>query len=75
MIFTLQEYQGKGNYSPSMILLTIHVETTISFFSKGWMSALVREAFAHSPEGVFTLEATTPESRDQYAHLGFEVRI
>jgi len=39
------------------------------------MSKLVREAFAHSPEGIFTLEATTSKSRDQYAHLGFEVRI
>ena len=37
------------------------------------MSQLIREAFIHSPEGTFTLEATTPKSRDQYAHLGFKV--
>ena len=45
------------------------------FFLAGLMSKLVREAFAHSPEGIFTLEATTLKSRDQYARLGFEVRI
>jgi len=42
---------------------------------KGMMSKLVREAFAYSPEFTFTLEATTPKSRDQYACLGFEVMI
>ncbi|KAF8875329.1 hypothetical protein CPB84DRAFT_1838769 [Gymnopilus junonius] len=39
---------------------------------KGFMSLLVREAFAHSPKDTYTLEATTAKSRDQYAHLGFE---
>ncbi|ETW83515.1 hypothetical protein HETIRDRAFT_417404 [Heterobasidion irregulare TC 32-1] len=40
---------------------------------KGYMSRLVREAFAHAPDDVtFVLEATTPKSRDQYAHLGFQ---
>ncbi|KIM42276.1 hypothetical protein M413DRAFT_444707 [Hebeloma cylindrosporum] len=47
--------------------------TDPGYQGKGLMSKLVREAFAHSPEGIFTLEATTPKSRDQYAHLGFEL--
>lgn len=34
----------------------------------------MREAYAHSPSTVFTLEATTAKSRDRYQHLGFEVR-
>ena len=39
------------------------------------MSLLVREAFAHAPEAIFELEATTAKSRDQYSHLGFEVSV
>jgi hypothetical protein len=51
------------------------MSNTLFFFWEGLMSKLIREAFAHSPEGIFTLEATTSKSRDQYAHLGFEVPI
>ncbi|PPR06494.1 hypothetical protein CVT26_004582 [Gymnopilus dilepis] len=38
---------------------------------KGFMSRLVREQFAHAPDDIYTLEATTAKSRDQYAHFGF----
>ncbi|KAL0570279.1 hypothetical protein V5O48_011690 [Marasmius crinis-equi] len=37
------------------------------------MSSLLREAFEHAPGATFTLEATTPASRDVYQHFGFEV--
>jgi len=47
--------------------------TDTEYQGKGMMSKLVRDAFAHSPESTFTLEATTPKSRDQYAHMGFEL--
>ncbi|KAJ8519280.1 hypothetical protein ONZ45_g3751 [Pleurotus djamor] len=39
---------------------------------KGLMSLLIREAFAHAPGAKFVLEASTPKSKVQYAHLGFE---
>lgn len=75
MIFTDAEYQGKGNYSLRSADNSSGITIYLSPFPEGLMSQLVREAFAHSPEDIFTLEATTPKSRDQYAHLGFEVRI
>jgi len=74
-IFTDTEYQGKGNYS-MICLQEVSNNTENSYFYifwEGMMSKLVREAFAYSPESTFTLEATTPKSRDQYVHLGFEV--
>ena len=37
------------------------------------MSTLLWEAFNHAPNAVFTLEATTPRSRDVYKHHRFEV--
>ncbi|KZT21802.1 hypothetical protein NEOLEDRAFT_1120748 [Neolentinus lepideus HHB14362 ss-1] len=40
---------------------------------KGYMSLLCREAFAHAPSSIFTLEATTSHSRDRYTHFGFEL--
>ncbi|TFK50596.1 hypothetical protein OE88DRAFT_1736106 [Heliocybe sulcata] len=40
---------------------------------KGYLSMLVREGFAHAPGAIFTLEASTVNSRDRYAHLGFEL--
>ncbi|KAJ7168949.1 hypothetical protein C8R46DRAFT_1218332 [Mycena filopes] len=39
----------------------------------GCMSLLLREAFNHAPNAVFTLEANTPRARDVYKHFGFEV--
>ncbi|KAF4611818.1 hypothetical protein D9613_003947 [Agrocybe pediades] len=39
---------------------------------KGHCSRLIREAFAHAPDAMFTLEATTAKSRNQYEHLGFD---
>ncbi|EPQ58781.1 hypothetical protein GLOTRDRAFT_125111 [Gloeophyllum trabeum ATCC 11539] len=38
---------------------------------KGFMSLLTREAFAHAPGSVFTVEGSTAKSRDRYAHFGF----
>ncbi|KAL0569792.1 hypothetical protein V5O48_012171 [Marasmius crinis-equi] len=38
-----------------------------------YMSMLLREGFAHAQGATFTLEATTPGSRDVYQHFGFEV--
>ena len=76
MIFTDSEYQGKGS-NFFFLVISLRVGTTLKFslmpFFEGMMSQLIREAFAHSPEGIFILEASTPKSRDQYAHLGFEV--
>ncbi|KAJ6608898.1 acyl-CoA N-acyltransferase [Mycena sp. CBHHK59/15] len=43
------------------------------FQGKGYMSMLLQEAFKHAPNATFTLEATTPRSRDVYKHFGFEV--
>ncbi|KAJ7655277.1 hypothetical protein DFH06DRAFT_1329612 [Mycena polygramma] len=43
------------------------------FQGKGYMSMLLREGFKYTPRAVFTLEATTPRSRDVYKHFGFEV--
>lgn len=39
----------------------------------GYLSLLVREAFAHTPNATFVLEATTEKSRDRYSHFGFQV--
>ncbi|KDR78236.1 hypothetical protein GALMADRAFT_245316 [Galerina marginata CBS 339.88] len=47
--------------------------TDPDYRGRGFMSLLVRDAFAHAPNDTFTLEATTDKSRDQYTHLGFEV--
>ncbi|KAJ7432656.1 hypothetical protein B0H11DRAFT_1759927, partial [Mycena galericulata] len=38
------------------------------FQGKGYMSMLLQEAFKHAPTATFTLEATTPHSRDIYKH-------
>ncbi|KAF9529873.1 hypothetical protein CPB83DRAFT_893106 [Crepidotus variabilis] len=46
--------------------------TDPDYYGKGFMSMLVREAFDHTPEATFVLEATTPKSRNMYAHLGFQ---
>ncbi|KAF7340803.1 N-acetyltransferase domain-containing protein [Mycena sanguinolenta] len=43
------------------------------FQGKGYMSMLLQEAFKHAPDATFTLEATTPRSRDVYKHYAFEV--
>lgn len=40
---------------------------------KGYLSLLVREAFAHTPNATFVLEATTEKSRDRYDHFGFQL--
>ncbi|KAF9559018.1 hypothetical protein CPC08DRAFT_818980 [Agrocybe pediades] len=42
---------------------------------KKYLSLLLREAFAYAPDCAFTLESTTPHSRDRYEHLGFEARL
>jgi hypothetical protein len=34
---------------------------------------IVREQFEFDSDGIYLLEATTSNSRDRYAHLGFEV--
>ena len=72
MIFTDPEYQGKGNSFCDLLTSRNNTEIFYALW-EGMMSQLIREAFAHSPEGVFTLEASNAKSRDQYAHLGFEV--
>ncbi|KAK7063635.1 N-acetyltransferase domain-containing protein [Favolaschia claudopus] len=43
------------------------------FQGKGYMSMLLQDAFQHAPKAIFTLEATTPGSRDIYKHYAFEV--
>ncbi|KAF9022624.1 hypothetical protein BDZ89DRAFT_1137249 [Hymenopellis radicata] len=42
------------------------------FQGKGFMSKLIREAFGHTPDAIFTLESTTPYSRGRYEHFGFQ---
>ncbi|TFK36115.1 hypothetical protein BDQ12DRAFT_610441 [Crucibulum laeve] len=49
------------------------VGTATAFQGRGLMSLLMREGYAHAPNAIFTLEATTAKSRDQYCHLGYEV--
>ncbi|KAH9476833.1 hypothetical protein JR316_0010748 [Psilocybe cubensis] len=39
---------------------------------KGFVSLLIREHIALTPNAILTLEATSKKSRDIYAHLGFE---
>lgn len=39
----------------------------------GYLSRLVRDAFAQHPNETYILEATTQNSRDRYQHLGFQV--
>lgn len=34
---------------------------------------LMQEAFEYAPSAIFTLEASTTQSRDKYAHFGFKV--
>jgi len=41
---------------------------------KGHLSKIMQEAYETYPNATFTLEATTPKSKAQYAHLGFEVK-
>ncbi|KAJ7927895.1 hypothetical protein B0H13DRAFT_2653321 [Mycena leptocephala] len=43
------------------------------FQGQGYLSMLLREAFEHAPNAVFTLVANTPHARDVYKHFGFEV--
>ncbi|KAJ7669075.1 hypothetical protein B0H17DRAFT_1162252 [Mycena rosella] len=43
------------------------------FQGKGYMSMLLQDAFNRAPDAIFTLEATTPHSRNVYKHYGFEV--
>ncbi|KAJ7278293.1 hypothetical protein C8J57DRAFT_1306389 [Mycena rebaudengoi] len=43
------------------------------FQGKGCMTILLQEAFKNAPDATFTLEATTPRSREVYKHFGFEV--
>ena len=40
---------------------------------KGHLSRIWKEALERYPDATFTLDATTPKSKAQYAHLGFEV--
>ncbi|KAH6912102.1 hypothetical protein BKA70DRAFT_1266570 [Coprinopsis sp. MPI-PUGE-AT-0042] len=49
------------------------VMTDPNFQGKGLMSMIMREGLANAPTEIFGLEATTAKSRDQYAHLGYEV--
>ncbi|KAF8994888.1 hypothetical protein BDQ17DRAFT_1046137 [Cyathus striatus] len=49
------------------------IGTHSSHQGKGLMSLLMREAYAHAPDAMFTLESTTTKSRDRYQHLGYEV--
>ncbi|TFY70252.1 hypothetical protein EVG20_g2761 [Dentipellis fragilis] len=41
---------------------------------KGYLSLIMREMFEYAPNQVLTLDASTPKSRDRYAHLGFELK-
>ncbi|KAJ6459980.1 hypothetical protein C8R45DRAFT_942034 [Mycena sanguinolenta] len=38
-----------------------------------YMAMLLQEAFRHAPNATFTLEVTTPRSREVYKHYAFEV--
>lgn len=69
----IQSTRERVIFSPLICSQVLLDNTENSYLWEGMMSQLVREAFAHAPEATFTLEATTPKSRDQYLHLGFEV--
>lgn len=71
MAFTEPDYQDQGIFCPCLLYLT---DRHNCLFSVGLMSLLIREAFENPPNEVFTLETTTPKSRDQYAHYGYKVR-
>ncbi|KAJ7685741.1 hypothetical protein DFH06DRAFT_1159254 [Mycena polygramma] len=47
--------------------------TDPEYQNKGYNTLLMRKGFAMCPSKPITLEATTPHSRDVYAHQGFEV--
>ncbi|EAU87941.2 hypothetical protein CC1G_01588 [Coprinopsis cinerea okayama7 len=67
-------YRARGLRTPvadSWYLL--HMMTDPKFQGRGYMSMVIREAFSHAPDAMFTLEASTPKSRDRYAHLGYEI--
>lgn len=67
-------YKGKGSKeSPDASWYLQLIMTDPEYQGQGMMSSLVREAFAHAPNSIFTLESTTSKSRDQYLHLGFEI--
>jgi GNAT superfamily N-acetyltransferase len=50
------------------------VMTHPDYQGRGCLSMIVREQYKFAPDATFTLEASSPKSRNQYAHLGFEVR-
>ncbi|KAF8993275.1 hypothetical protein BDQ17DRAFT_1546102 [Cyathus striatus] len=45
--------------------------TEPEYQGQGMLSLLMREAFAHAPSSIFTLEASTTTSKDKYSHFGF----
>ncbi|KAJ2920722.1 hypothetical protein H1R20_g5160, partial [Candolleomyces eurysporus] len=49
------------------------VMTHPDYQGRGCLSMIVREQFKLVPEATYCLEASTPKSRNQYAHFGFEV--
>ncbi|KIK09690.1 hypothetical protein K443DRAFT_636141 [Laccaria amethystina LaAM-08-1] len=62
-------YKGKGSKeSPDASWYLQLIMTDPEYQGQ---SHLVREAFPHAPNSIFTLELTTSKSRDQYLHLGF----
>ncbi|KAF9054048.1 hypothetical protein BJ165DRAFT_681776 [Panaeolus papilionaceus] len=60
---------AKSNIEKTWYLLMTATNPTHQ--GRGCLSLLVREAFANAPDQIFTLEATTAKSRDQYLHLGY----
>ncbi|KAA1472581.1 hypothetical protein DENSPDRAFT_778752 [Dentipellis sp. KUC8613] len=48
--------------------------TAPEYQGKGYLSLIMREMFEHAPNQALTLDASTPKSRDRYAHLGFELK-
>ena len=52
-----------------LLMVMVHPEHQ----GKGHLSRILNEAFQRAPGVSFTLDATTTQSRDRYAHHGFEV--
>lgn len=47
--------------------------TDPEYQGKGLMSIIVRNEWERNPEGIYTIEATTPVVMAQYGHLGFDL--
>ncbi|EIN14430.1 hypothetical protein PUNSTDRAFT_49220 [Punctularia strigosozonata HHB-11173 SS5] len=63
---------GRASHKSSWYLLLACTDPQMQ--GKGYMSLLMKDIFGFTgAASTYTLEATTPKSRDQYAHFGFEV--